>query len=296
MRPDDARDRKQDTPVKPVRPRADGPLMLRLPRQRAALAVAAGAVLLITLAPAALGASLRGPEPNTATTAPRATRPLPMRLTHLGTSSQVLVVRSKGWSTTHATLVAWQRGSDGTWHRVLAPVPARLGWNGFAWASRRVQSSGETPAGTFRLLRGFGIARPAGALLPYLVVDHNDWWPYDPRDPKTYNVLQTSRPEAAHWRRSWAEHLATYRTQYRFAVVLDYNLPSGVHQVGQQWVAGQPANTHKGGGIFLHVNGKGATAGCVSVPRQVMRTILQWLDPADSPRIVMGPDRALTRL
>ena len=185
---------------------------------------------------------------------------------------------------------------DGTWHRSLAPVPARIGWNGFAWASRRVQNSGETPAGTFRMLRGFGIVRPPGVSLRYQVVDLADWWPYDPRDPKTYNVQQSSRPPNARWRRSWAEHLATYRTQYRFAVVLDYNLPRGVHLDGRQRVASQPADTRKGGGIFLHVNGDGATAGCVSVTRPVMRTILQWLDPSAHPRIVMGPAAQLSHL
>ena len=226
-------------------------------------------------------------------TAPRA---LPERLTHLGSSSQVIVVQAANWATSHANLVAWQKSPDGTWQRVLDRVPARVGWNGFAWASRRVQNSGETPAGTFRLLRGFGIVRPPGVSLRYRVVDASDWWPYDPHDPSTYNVLQPSRPRSARWRPSWAEHLATYRMQYRFAVVLDYNLPGGVHLDGRQRVAAEPANTHKGGGIFLHVNGEGATAGCVSVTRPVMRAIVRWLDPTARPRIVMGPASQLTHL
>jgi L,D-peptidoglycan transpeptidase YkuD (ErfK/YbiS/YcfS/YnhG family) len=232
----------------------------------------------------------------TSATSHVARQALPERLSHLGNSKQVVVVRAANWATSYATLVAWQQGGDGTWHRFMAPVPARLGWNGFAWAARRVQNSGETPAGTFRLLRGFGIVRPPGVSLRYQVVSMSDWWPYDPRDPRTYNVQQTSRPRHAHWRTSWAEHLATYRTQYRYAVVLNYNLPSGVHFNGREWVASHPANTHKGGGIFLHVNGDGATAGCVSVSRPNMRTLLRWLDPSDHPRIVMGPRAQLTNL
>ena len=72
-------------------------------------------------------------------------------------------------------------------------------------------------------------------------------------------------------------------------MVLSYNLPHGVHYDGRQWVADRPANTRKGGGIFLHVNGDGATAGCVSVSRPMMARLLRWLDPAREPRIVMGP-------
>jgi L,D-peptidoglycan transpeptidase YkuD (ErfK/YbiS/YcfS/YnhG family) len=44
----------------------------------------------------------------------------------------------------------------------------------------------------------------------------------------------------------------------------------------------------RGAGIFLHVNGKGATAGCVSVPEDAMRRILQWADPARGPHIAIG--------
>jgi L,D-peptidoglycan transpeptidase YkuD (ErfK/YbiS/YcfS/YnhG family) len=274
----------------------DGPSMdwpgLRR-RIAAATVVAVAGLVVVAALPQRDAAAAANPSRATGQPARRA---LPERLSHLGNSRQVVVVRAANWSTTYASLVAWQMADDGTWHRFLAPVPARVGWNGFAWAARRVQNSGKTPAGTFRLLRGFGIVRPAGVSLRYQVVNLSDWWPYDPRDPRTYNVQQTSRPRNARWRSSWAEHLATYRRQYRFAVVLDYNLPSGVHFNGREWVASQPANTHKGGGIFLHVNGDGATAGCVSVSRAHMRSILRWLDPADHPRIVMGPRSQLSRL
>ena len=260
----------------------------------------AGATLVAAtaLTAAALPVADAGASASPARAAARSTThpSLPEKLSHLGDSRQVIIVRARNWSTSHATLVAWQQDRTSTWHRVLAPVPARVGWNGFIWAAQRVQNSGETPAGTFRLLRGFGLARPAGVRLPYQVVDPSDWWPYDPRDPKTYNVQQLSRPKQARWRTSWAEHLATYRTQYRFVVVLDYNLPSGVHFNGTQWVASHPANTAKGGGIFLHVNGDGATAGCVSVARPVMRHLLRWLAPGAHPRIVMGPRSVLPRL
>ncbi|MFE2033290.1 hypothetical protein ACFXBB_08485 [Streptomyces scopuliridis] len=38
----------------------------------------------------------------------------------------------------------------------------------------------------------------------------------------------------------------------------------------------------------LHVNGEGATAGCVSVPRATMDRIMSWIKPAHHPRIAIG--------
>ena len=217
-------------------------------------------------------------------------RPLPERLQSLNGARQVVVVTAKDWSTSFARLQAWQLGGDDVWRQVMAPIHARVGWNGFAPEASRMQNSGETPAGSFRLLRGFGIVDPGGVDLPYRVVDANDWWPYDPSDPKTYNVLQQRRPRTADWRTSWAEDLDSYRQQYRYAVVIDYNLPSGISRTPSgERIAASPADTRKGGGIFLHVNGSGATAGCVSVRRSDMRWLLRWFDPNHAPRIVMGP-------
>ncbi|MFF5017688.1 hypothetical protein [Streptomyces sp. NPDC001165] len=48
-----------------------------------------------------------------------------------------------------------------------------------------------------------------------------------------------------------------YPTQYAKAFVINFNW----------W----PATPGRGAGIFLHVNGNGATAGCVSVPRATTR-------------------------
>lgn len=219
---------------------------------------------------------------------------LPERLTHLGDARQVIVVTSETWNTSYARLQVWQQTSSGDWQRKLGPVRARIGWSGFRREANRLQNTGRTPAGTFGLIRGFGLAEPNGVSLPYRKVDPNDWWPYDPTDPKTYNVQQFHRSKHSKWRRDWAENLHSYRTQYRYAVVLDYNLPSGIVVRNGERVATQPANTAKGGGIFLHVNGSGATAGCVSVSRDRMRRILRWLNPADNPVIVMGPRNAIT--
>jgi L,D-peptidoglycan transpeptidase YkuD (ErfK/YbiS/YcfS/YnhG family) len=219
----------------------------------------------------------------------------PSRLTHLGSARQVVVVTASTWKTSYATVRTYSRDSSG-WHRQFKKKNGRLGTHGFAHFGERRQNSGETPAGTYGLLRAFGAAPDPGTAVAYRQFDRNDWWPYDPRDPRTYNVEQFhGRSAATLWRKSWAEHLWHFQDQYEWAVVLDYNLPSGVYGSGDQRFASSTANTAAGGGIFLHVNGPGSTAGCVSVGRKAMRKILRWLNPAQHPVIVMAPTKAIDK-
>jgi L,D-peptidoglycan transpeptidase YkuD (ErfK/YbiS/YcfS/YnhG family) len=230
------------------------------------------------------------------TTSPAAKPPFhPSRLTHLGNARQVVVVTAATWKTSYATVRTYSLGSSG-WHRQFKKKSGRIGTHGFAHFGERRQDSGETPAGTYALLRAFGAATDPGTAVPYRQFDRNDWWPYDPRDPRTYNVEQYhGRSAATQWRKSWAEHLWHFRGQYEYAVVLDYNLPSGLYASGNQRFASSTADTGAGGGIFLHVNGPGSTAGCVSVRLKAMRKILRWLNPAKHPVIVMAPTKAIGR-
>ena len=223
----------------------------------------------------------------------------PSRLAHVGDARQVVVVTSKGWGSSYATLRAYRKDAAGQWKPRFGPWSARVGWNGMARAATRRQDSGTTPAGTFRLLYGFGSAPDPGSGLTYRRFDNKDWWVYDPRDPRTYNVWQEFRSGRARWRRGWAEHLAHWAGgQYRYGVVLSYNLPAGVHwsAAQRQRVASNPADTRRGGGIFLHVKGSGATAGCVSVGRDRMRALLRWLSAPSKPRIVIGPTSAIGQM
>lgn len=220
----------------------------------------------------------------------------PSRLTSLGDARQVVVVTSHSWSTSRARLRTYELSESGTWRLLLGPVDARVGRNGFAPADRRRQGTATTPAGTFAVPWAFGTRADPGTALPYRQVDGDDWWPYDPRDPATYNVWQPRRVLSAGWRTGWAEDLSSYGRQYRHAAVIAYNLPSGVHRTGGQRVADFHADTRRGGGIFLHVDRPGATTGCVSVAQSDLESVLRWLDPAQRPVIVMGPRSAITRM
>jgi L,D-peptidoglycan transpeptidase YkuD (ErfK/YbiS/YcfS/YnhG family) len=136
----------------------------------------------------------------------------PSRLSHLGDARQVVVVTSSSWSTSYATLRAYQRKASGGWRLRIGPVDARVGYNGFSLGDRRRQGNGTTPAGTYAIPWAFGTEPDPGTDLPYRDVDANDWWPYDPRDASTYNVWQPRRTATARWRTSWAEDLSSPTT------------------------------------------------------------------------------------
>ena len=204
---------------------------------------------------------------------------------------QLVTVTSDRWSDTRARLSVWERAAGGDWQRVRGPVRVRLGWNGWVPGGKRRQNTGTTPAGSYSMERAFGTRTSPGTALDYRHVDRDDVWPYEPRDPATYNILQPRRAAGSHWRPDYHERLRSYGYEYSYAVVLGFNLPRDVRWSPErrQYVAGTPADTRRGGGIFLHVQRSTYTAGCVAAPLDDVRWIVRRLDPAASPRIVMGP-------
>lgn len=222
---------------------------------------------------------------------------LPGELAHVGDARQLIVVTGRSWTSTHATLRAYQRGADRRWRPAFEAMRARIGYGGWAWASRRVQDSGDTPAGTFAITQAFGVRADPGTRLPYRKVDGDDYWVGDARDAKTYNLFQPAASARRTWRTSHAERLAAYPRQYAYAAVIDFNKPGRVRwDAGRrQYVAGRTANTRRGSAIFLHASGAGSTAGCVSVRRADVVRLLTWLNPAKRPRIVMAPSAVIRR-
>jgi L,D-peptidoglycan transpeptidase YkuD (ErfK/YbiS/YcfS/YnhG family) len=205
---------------------------------------------------------------------------LPTRLHHIGASTQVVVATTKSWSSTSGSLRVFEKqaGTPGTgWCLVLGPYRARFGYAGLVQGHDRRKNTGTTPAGTYGIPKAFGLKPDPGTNLPYIHSDSDDYWALDPRSPWTFNTYQY---HGAHgFRASEAEHIAHFDVQYRYAAVIGFNLPH----------PGKRADRTIGGAIFLHVNGTGATAGCVSVYQSAMVAILRRLDPDQHPRIVISP-------
>ncbi|WP_121716984.1 L,D-transpeptidase family protein [Streptomyces sp. E5N91] len=207
-------------------------------------------------------------RPNPAPGAAAPDFPVPVEA---GNATQLITVKARG---SYATVTAWAKGSAG-WKAQFSTESGRVGSNGVTNGATRRQGTWTTPTGTYTITEGFGV-QASGTSVPYHVVTDDDWWVEDP-ESKFYNSMHSAQgadfPLTESGDRG-SEHLIDYPTQYAKALVINFN----------RW----PATPGRGAGIFLHVNGSGATAGCVSVPRATMDRFMNWIKPSARPRIAIG--------
>ncbi|WP_093774373.1 L,D-transpeptidase [Streptomyces sp. yr375] len=225
-----------------------------------AAAVVCGSLLLLGAAPPGAGAQPPVPGPP----------PLPARMADTGGGTQLLTAVAPDAGATAGTLTWWDlRGRRWV---PAGSAPARFGANGLVEGASRRQGTNTTPTGLYGLPFAFGIeAAPRGTSYPYRPVGPDSWWCQD-NNSLAYN--RWTQPRPADCRAAESEHLVTYRTQYAYALVIGFNY-------------GEPVRG-RGAGIFLHVNGRGATAGCVSVPVGAMRRVLAWARPGRRPHLAIG--------
>ncbi len=277
---------------------ADAPRSLHNPgRLATGLLVATGLIASMSTATPEAGGVRAAEDAGESAAASRRAPSLPDRIDVPPRVRQMVTVTAPRWSSTTGTLKAWARRDNGQWVLRRGPVPVVVGYNGWVRANQRRQSTGTTPAGKFPLPYSFGKLADPGGRHEYRRFDRNDWWPYEPRDPATYNVYQYHRARTSHWRPDKAERLWDFPGQYDYGMVVGFNLPSGIHYSKQrrQLVASNRADTSRGGGIFLHVRGNGLTAGCVAMSRPQMRWLVRWVRPGASPRVAMGPYSYIVR-
>lgn len=223
----------------------------------------------------AVGMALGAPAaPGSAATPPAASPtpgvPLPAAMADTGGGTQLITARARTLGATTGTVKWWQR-RNGRW-RQLGSAPARFGAGGLAEGRSRVQGTKTTPTGLYDLPFAFGTApAPPGTTAPYRRVGADSWWCEDNASTSYNRWVEPLPPDcAAHE----SERLAGYPTQYSRALVIGFNYHRPVRG--------------RGAGIFLHVNGKGATAGCVSVPAGTMARILSWVRPSAHPHLAIG--------
>ncbi|WP_435284526.1 L,D-transpeptidase family protein [Streptomyces koelreuteriae] len=207
---------------------------------------------------------------------PAQAAPLPDRMADTGGGTQLITAVAPERASTKGTVTWWDR-RGGRWVKA-GSAPARFGANGLVEGTARRQGTDTTPTGLYGLPYAFGIkAAPRGTAYTYRRVHRDSWWCQD-NDSRSYN--RWTEPRAADCRAAESEQLITYRAQYAHALVIDFNYERPVRG--------------RGAGIFLHVDGRGATAGCVSVPGDAMRRILVWADPAKRPHIAVGTKSGTT--
>jgi L,D-peptidoglycan transpeptidase YkuD (ErfK/YbiS/YcfS/YnhG family) len=177
----------------------------------------------------------------------------------------------------HAHVGLWLL-RQGRWQQVDDVRDGRIGYGGLVRPRHRVQGSGTTPLGTVELLSAFGRhVGGQGWALPYRRIHRGDYWVED-NASRFYNRYRTKARGGFRWwlpagAENSSEHLRDFPVQYEYSIVTSYN-----HEQVR----------HRGAGIFLHVNGDGATAGCVSAPRPFLRELMRRLDPTHQPVMAVG--------
>ena len=222
------------------------------------------------------------PTPATAGPAPVTTAPCPAglasELSRTGGARQLVIVSTAGYGTSVATVELWQ-WSGRCWASVGGPWSGWVGENGFSDHKR--EGDGTTPTGMY----GFGPviygnAPDPGAHGAYHRLVCGDWWDEDPSSA-AYNTFQHVPCGATPPFGGDSEALWTETTAYPSFAVVDYN--------------NAPVVRGAGSAIFVHADLGHATTGCVSIPRPDLDQLLRWLQPSETPAIVMGSASEITR-
>jgi len=209
------------------------------------------------------------------TTAPAAVTLGGVRVRLRAGTQQVVTVNHRGG---YQARVSYWVLREGDWQRQFTTANGRIGYGGLVAPTRREQGTGATPLGTYGLISAFGMhAADDRWQLRYRKVRRGDYWVQD-NGSDFYNRYRNKRQGGFRWWLSSSEdnsseRLLDYRGQYEWAIVMDFNWD----QVRR-----------RGSGIFLHVNGSGATAGCVSAPRPFIRKLMARLDREQVPVIAVG--------
>lgn len=191
-----------------------------------------------------------------------------------GTKQVVTVNRTNGYR----ARVTWWVHRDGRWQQKMQATDGRIGYGGLVPGRQRRQGTGTTPIGSYDLLSAFGTHRRSKAWdIGYRKIRQGDYWVQDNRS-SYYNRYRNKRQGGFRW---WlpssdpnsSERLLDYRQQYEWSINTSFN---------------RKQVRHRGSGIFLHVNGRGATAGCVSAPRWFIKSLMNRLDSDKRPVIAIG--------
>lgn len=188
------------------------------------------------------------------------------RLAAARDQSRLIVVLAED---TVGTLYAFEK-KDGRWRETLRSE-AWVGRGGVKTDKR--EGDGGTPAGVFGLQRAFGMAADPGARLPYTQLEPDHFWVDDPGS-RYYNLWVKDQVPDPDW--SSAEAMFEQPQAYKYAIVIEYNV--------------EPVVRGRGSAIFLHCEIGAPTSGCVSVPEDVMVSLLKFIQPGD--RIVIAASAA----
>jgi L,D-peptidoglycan transpeptidase YkuD (ErfK/YbiS/YcfS/YnhG family) len=203
----------------------------------------------------------------------------PDQVADTGGGAQLVTVIAPSAASWTGIFTAWSRAAYGCWVPVsfagqpAQPYQAQTGYGGLLPISQRVPGDWATPTGLFPFgttVYGNSTVSPT-THYPYYHLVCGDWWDEQPGSP-TYDTFQQVPCGITPAYGDDSEALWTEVQPYQHFI--DIKMPS------------PPDN---GAGIFLHDDMPvGYTEGCVALPNAELDAVLGWLNPADSPHILIA--------
>ncbi|MBQ7581809.1 MAG: L,D-transpeptidase family protein [Lachnospiraceae bacterium] len=178
--------------------------------------------------------------------------------------TQLFIVGGLDETKTTATISMHERDEDGSWKQILT-TPGYVGINGLCADADHKEGCGQTPIGVYKFNKAFGIADDPGCAIDYVKVDDDIYWSGDDREGMHYNEMVDIK-DFPDLDMENSEHIIDYAYQYQYCMNISFN------------DKGTPG---RGSAIFLHCFGpyKPYTGGCVSMPENIMKQVMQRVDP-----------------
>jgi D-alanyl-D-alanine dipeptidase len=205
-------------------------------------------------------------------------------------TKQLIVVRTGSWNDHSGSLQRYEK-VHGEWQRVGESIRVKLGRNGLGWGRGlhttpkkakyiKKEGDGRSPAGIFMLKQAFGYA-PFKVRYPYEVYRETDHC-VDDVHSKFYNKIVDSTKVAVDYHSQ--EHMKFPKDFYKYGIVVNHN-----HIDEKGAVPGA------GSCIFIHIKTV-PTAGCTVMQEAEIKDLIHWLNPADKPLLLQGPEEVVERL
>ena len=205
-------------------------------------------------------------------------------------TKQLLVVRTKNWSTPNGQLQCYEKKGD-RWHKVGNEIHIKLGRNGLGWGRGlhtipnnakyvKKEGDGKAPAGIFQLKQAFGY-QSFVIKYPYEVYRSTDHC-VDDIHSKFYNKIVDSRKIKADYKSF--EHMKFPKDYYKYGIVVNHN-----------HIDEEGAIKGAGSCIFIHIKNV-PTAGCTVMNESEMKEIIKWLDAESEPLLVQGTEDVVNDL
>lgn len=207
-------------------------------------------------------------------------------------SQQLIVVVTDNWNSQKGQLLRFHRDqANAAWQSMNSPVTVAVGKNGLAWSGDlfgqnalpgpiKKEGDDKSPAGVFALGPAFGsAAQTASTKLFYLPIKQTTICVNDPSSHFYGRILDSTKIGNKDWKTSQNMYNSK---KYEYGVVVDYNMAAPKPGIGSC--------------IFLHVWQGGGTDGSTAGSKDLIFSLLNWLNPDQNPVIVQLPKDEYQRL